>query len=90
MGPIARRLRSIAEDTDPEWATSATSPAGSGSGSAQPIARRPRLTLTKPMRPGPAQLHPGGFGNGGKPATKRGRAGVAVGPGRAARPLQAD
>lgn len=87
MGPIARRLRSIAENTDPEWAAS---PAGSGSGSAQPIARRPRLTLTTPMRPGPGRLHPGGFGNGGKPATKRGRAGFAVGPGRAARPLQAD
>ena len=27
--PIARPLRSIAENTDPEWVTSATGPAGS-------------------------------------------------------------
>lgn len=53
MNPIARRARSIAENTEPEWVTSATGPAGSGSGSVWPIARRPRLTLTKPMQPAP-------------------------------------
>ena len=33
MKPSARRVRSIAENTEPEWVTSATGPAGSGSGS---------------------------------------------------------
>ncbi len=32
--PNARRQRSRAENTEPEWVTSATGPAGSGSGSA--------------------------------------------------------
>ena len=30
---MARRVRSSAENTDPEWVTIATGPAGSGSGS---------------------------------------------------------
>ena len=39
--PSARRVRSIAENTEPDWVTSATGPAGSGSGSWYPIARSP-------------------------------------------------
>ncbi len=31
--PSRRRVRSSAENTDPEWVTSATGPRGSGSGS---------------------------------------------------------
>ena len=53
MKPNARRVRSSAENTDPECVTSATGPAGSGSASVYPIARSPRATFTNPMHPAP-------------------------------------
>ena len=48
-----RWVRSIAENTDPEWVTSAIGPAGTGSRSRYPIARTPRVAFTKPMQPPP-------------------------------------
>ena len=39
--PSARRVRSSAENTEPECVISATGPAGSGSGSTYPTARSP-------------------------------------------------
>jgi hypothetical protein len=53
LKPKPRRARSIAENTEPEWVISATGPAGTGSGSTYPMARRPRATFTNPMHPAP-------------------------------------
>ena len=56
--PSARRVRSSAENTEPEWVTSATGPRGSGSGSRYPTARSPRAALTNPMQPAPHTAMP--------------------------------
>ena len=45
--PNARRHLSSAENTDPEWVTSATGPRRTGSGSAYPIARSPRAAFCR-------------------------------------------
>ncbi len=53
LKPNPRCARSMLENTDPECVIRATGPAGTGSGSMYPTARRPRATFTNPMHPAP-------------------------------------
>ncbi len=58
LKPNLRRARSIVENTDPECVIRATGPAGTGSGSMYPTARRPRATFTNPMHAAPHTAMP--------------------------------